>query len=85
MGSKTSGNYATRKLHPSTAAIVDRYLKDLLTQGPATVTFHRGLVYVNCRIEYNQDRTHASQYQGNDSWMLRIPATFVVGKDGRIK
>lgn len=25
------------------------------------------------------------KYQGNDSWMLPIPATFVVGKDGRIK
>ena len=25
------------------------------------------------------------QYQGNDSWTLPIPATFVVGKDGRIK
>lgn len=25
------------------------------------------------------------QYQGNDSWMLPIPATFVVGKDGRVK
>ncbi|MGA9051253.1 MAG: AhpC/TSA family protein, partial [Pseudolabrys sp.] len=25
------------------------------------------------------------EYQGNDSWMLPIPATFVVGKDGRIK
>ena len=24
-------------------------------------------------------------YQGNDSWMLPIPATFVVGKDGRVK
>jgi peroxiredoxin len=24
-------------------------------------------------------------YQGNDSWMLPIPATFVVGTDGRIK
>jgi len=24
-------------------------------------------------------------YQGNDSWMLPIPATFVVAKDGRIK
>jgi len=24
------------------------------------------------------------QYQGNDSWMLPIPATFVVGQDGRI-
>jgi peroxiredoxin len=24
-------------------------------------------------------------YQGNNSWMLPIPATFVVGKDGRIK
>jgi peroxiredoxin len=25
------------------------------------------------------------QYQGNDSWMLPIPATFVVSRDGRIK
>jgi peroxiredoxin len=25
------------------------------------------------------------RYQGNDSWMLPIPATFVVGHDGRIK
>jgi peroxiredoxin len=25
------------------------------------------------------------QYQGNDSWLLPIPATFVVGTDGRIK
>jgi peroxiredoxin len=25
------------------------------------------------------------EYQGNDSWMLPTPATFVVGKDGRIK
>ena len=25
------------------------------------------------------------QYQGNDSWTLPIPATFVVGQDGRIK
>ncbi len=24
-------------------------------------------------------------YQGNDSWLLPIPATFVVGRDGRIK
>ena len=24
-------------------------------------------------------------YQGNDSWMLPIPATFVVDADGRIK
>jgi peroxiredoxin len=23
-------------------------------------------------------------YQGNDTWMLPIPATFVVGRDGRI-
>jgi len=23
-------------------------------------------------------------YQGNDSWMLPIPATFVVGRDGRV-
>ena len=75
---------ATRKLHPSTAAIVDRLvarlkqhdagkdapkpddvmppfvlpdetgrlvsLKDLLTQGPAVVTFHRGHWCPYCRI-----------------------------------
>jgi peroxiredoxin len=32
----------------------------------------------------NLGRTLPS-YQGNDSWMLPIPATFVVGTDGRIK
>jgi peroxiredoxin len=26
-----------------------------------------------------------SHYQGNNSWMLPIPATFVVGTDGRVK
>jgi len=25
------------------------------------------------------------RYQGNDSWMLPIPATFVVGQDGKVK
>ena len=25
------------------------------------------------------------EYQANDSWMLPIPATFVVGRDGRVK
>jgi peroxiredoxin len=24
-------------------------------------------------------------YQGNDSWLLPIPATFVVGRDGRVR
>ena len=24
------------------------------------------------------------EYQGNDTWMLPIPATFVVGRDARI-
>jgi peroxiredoxin len=177
---------ATRKLHPSTAAIVDRLvarlqqhdagrdapkpgdvmppfvlpdetgrlvsLKDLLAQGPAVITFHRGHWCPYCRISINtlakaQPRIDAlgarlvaivpdreqfaaemrhdskvnfpilsdmdngyamslnlaiwvgaemkeymtkigrtlPQYQGNDSWMLPIPATFVVGKDGRIK
>jgi peroxiredoxin len=177
---------ATRKLHPSTAAIVDRLvarlkehdagkdapkpgdvmppfvlpeengrlvsLKDLLAQGPAVVTFHRGHWCPYCRISIGtlvkaQPRIEAlgarmvaivpdreqfaaamkedcnvnfpilcdmdngyamslnlaiwvgdemqdymskigrplPQYQGNDSWMLPIPATFVVGKDGRIK
>lgn len=176
---------ATRKLHPSTAAIVDRLvarlkehdagkdapkpgdvmppfvlpdengrlvsLKDLLAQGPAVVTFHRGHWCPYCRISINtlakaQSRIDAlgaqmvaivpdrqqfaaemrqesnvkfpilsdmdngyamslnlaiwvgsemeefmirigrtlPRYQGNDSWMLPIPATFVVGRDGRI-
>jgi peroxiredoxin len=30
-------------------------------------------------------RQDLPQYQGNNSWMLPIPATFVVGQDGRIK
>ena len=25
-----------------------------------------------------------AEYQGNDSWMVPVPATFVVGQDGRI-
>ena len=177
---------ATRKLHPATAAIVDRLvarlkqhkagedapkpgdlmppfvlpdetgrlvtLKDLLAQGPVVVTFHRGHWCPYCRISIStlvkaQPRIEATgarlvaiipdrerfaaemredcnvsfpilsdmdngyamslnlaiwvgaelqefmtkigrmlpQYQGNDSWMLPIPATFVVGKDGRVK
>jgi len=177
---------ATRRLHPSTAAIVDRLvtrlkdhdagedapkpgdimplfvlpdetgrlvgLKDILAQGPVVVTFHRGHWCPYCRISIStlvkaQPRIEAlgarmvaivpdreefaaemredcnvnfpilcdldngyamslnlaiwvgaemqeymtkigrvlPQYQGNDSWMLPIPATFVVGKDGRIK
>ena len=172
---------ATRKLHPSTAAIVDRLvarlkqhdagkdapkpgdamppfvlpdetgrlvsLKDLLTQGPAVITFHRGHWCPYCRISINtlvkaQPRIEAlgarmvaivpdraqfaaemrqdcnvnfpilsdmdngyamslnlaiwvgaemeeymtkigrllPEYQGNDCWMLPIPATFVVGR-----
>src|SRR5262245_18356457 len=127
-------------------------LKDVLAQGPAVVTFHRGHWCPYCRISISplvkaQPRIEAlgarmiaivpdreefaaamrkdchvnfpilsdlekgtamslnlaiwvgaemqelmtkigrmvPQYQGNDSWMLPIPATFVVGKDGRIK
>jgi peroxiredoxin len=30
-------------------------------------------------------RHDLANYQGNDTWMLPIPATFVVGQDGRIK
>jgi peroxiredoxin len=30
-------------------------------------------------------RQNLPEYQGNNSWMLPIPATFVVGQDGRIK
>jgi peroxiredoxin len=36
--------------------------------------------------EYILARGHTlPKYHGNDSWMLPIPATFVVGQDGRIK
>jgi peroxiredoxin len=31
------------------------------------------------------ERHDLANYQGNDTWMLPIPATFVVGQDGRIK
>ena len=127
-------------------------LKDLLAQGPAVVTFHRGhwcpyccisistLAKAQPRIEAlgarmvaivpdreqftaemrqdcdvnfpilsDMDNGYAMslnlaiwvgaemkefmtkigrvlpEYQGNDSWMLPIPATFVVGKNGRIE
>lgn len=127
-------------------------LKDLLAQGPAVVTFHRGHWCPYCRISIStlvkaQPRIEAlgarmvaivpdreqfaaemredcnvnfpilsdmdngyamslnlaiwvgnemqeymskigrmlPQYQGNDSWVLPIPATFVIGKDGRIR
>jgi peroxiredoxin len=164
---------ATRKLHPSTAAIVDRLVarlkqhdagKDAPKPGdamppfvlpderPVVITFHRGHWCPYCRISIStlvkaQPRIEAlgarmvaivpdraqfaaemrqdcnvnfpilsdmdngyamllnlaiwvgaemkeymtkigrllPEYQGNDSWMLPIPATFVVGKDGRIK
>jgi peroxiredoxin len=44
-------------------------------------------IWVGAEMEqYITDRGHSlPDYQGNDSWMLPIPATFVVGKDGRIK
>jgi peroxiredoxin len=127
-------------------------LKNLLAQGPAVVTFHRGHWCPYCRISIStlvkaQPRIEAlgarmvaivpdreqfavemredcnvnfpilsdldngyamslnlaiwvgnemqeymskigrmlPQYQGNDSWVLPIPATFVIGKDGRIR
>ena len=127
-------------------------LKDLLAQGPAVVTFHRGHWCPYCRISIGtlvkaQPRIEAlgarmvaivpdreqfaaemredcnanfpilsdmdngyamslnlaiwvgnemqeymskigrmlPQYQGNDSWVLPIPATFVIGKDGRVR
>ena len=31
------------------------------------------------------ERHDLARYQGNDTWVLPIPATFVVGQDGRIK
>ena len=31
------------------------------------------------------ERHDLAKYQGNDTWMVPIPATFVVGQDGRIK
>lgn len=31
------------------------------------------------------ERHDLAEYQGNDAWVLPIPATFVVGRDGRIK
>lgn len=177
---------AVRKMHPASAAIVDRLvarlrehdageaapkpgdqmppfvlpdengrlvsLRDLLSQGPAVVTFHRSHWCPYCRISINtlgkaqaqvdalgarmvaivpdrqqfaaemkvdsgvrfpiltdMDNGYAMTlnlaiwvggemeeymrkigrslppYQGNDSWTLPIPATFVVGRDGRIK
>ena len=126
-------------------------LKDLLAQGPAVVTFHRGHWCPYCRISINtlakaqqhiealgarmvaivpdrqpfaaemkidsgvrfpilsdmdngyalslnlaiwvgaemqkmmEGRQDLPEFQGNSSWMLPIPATFVVGRDGCIR
>lgn len=35
--------------------------------------------------KFMAERYDVAAYQGNDTWMLPIPATFVVGQDGRIK
>jgi peroxiredoxin len=32
-----------------------------------------------------KDLQNIPDFQGNDSWLLPIPATFVVGPDGRVK
>jgi len=44
-------------------------------------------IWVGAEMEEYMNKIGRSlpKYQGNDSWMLPIPATFVVGKDGRIK
>ena len=34
------------------------------------------------RDEFGHD---IASFQGNDAWLLPIPATFIVGRDGRIK
>lgn len=43
-------------------------------------------IWVGSEMEdYIRARGHElPQFQGNDSWMLPIPATFVIGRDGRI-
>ena len=33
---------------------------------------------------YLEHGLHLETYQGNDTWLLPIPATFVVGRNGRI-
>ena len=43
-----------------------------------TVRVEDGLLYVEGRLDL-------TKYQGNDTWVLPIPATFVVGQDGRIR
>jgi peroxiredoxin len=147
---KPGGVMPTFVLPDETGRLVS--LKDLLAQGPAVVTFHRGHWCPYCRISIStlvkaQPRIQAlgarmvaivpdreqfaaemredcnvnfpilsdmdngyamslnlaiwvgnemqeymskigrmlPQYQGNDSWVLPIPATFVIGKNGRIK
>ena len=147
---KPGGVMPTFVLPDETGRLVG--LKDLLAQGPAVVTFHRGHWCPYCRISIStlvkaQPRIEAlgarmvaivpdreqfaaemredcnvnfpilsdmdngyamslnlaiwvgnemqeymskigrmlPQYQGNDSWVLPIPATFVIGKDGRIR
>jgi peroxiredoxin len=89
-------------------------LDDLLLDGPAAITFHRGHWCPWCRISARalaqaQDRIRRAgaqaaaiipepdlerllssfgrkvpEYQANDSWMLPIPATFVVGRNSLV-
>jgi peroxiredoxin len=42
-------------------------------------------IWVGAEMQKMMARNDLPAYQGNDSWMLPIPATFVVGQDGCVK
>jgi len=43
-------------------------------------------IWVGAEIQrMMEDRLDLPTFQGNNSWMLPIPATFVVGRDGLIR
>jgi peroxiredoxin len=60
----------------------------VLTDLDLTYAFSLGLVFwVGDKIKemYGQFGIDLEQFQGNGGWLLPIPATFVVGRDGRVK
>ena len=60
----------------------------VLTDLDLAYAFSLGLVFwVGDKIKdtYRQFGIDLEQFQGNGGWLLPIPATLVVGKDGRVK
>src|SRR6266436_2900666 len=66
-----------------TGRLID--LKSLLENGPVAVMFYRGHWCPYCRLNVGAVVQALENFHGNDGWVLPIPATFVVGRDGLVK